>query len=555
MFCDKCGAEIPENGVCPNCVVETESEVQEPVVTETPAENADFAQADFDTPKKKSLTKKLISLVAAILVVVLVVFNFGNIQNFYIRHFASAEDYFKYVEKNAFEGYINTATESYANYVDIDLKDIGCEMNIKTTLGKQIELFLGETLRDFNNISLDLDFNRKDRNVDIDASLKLADKEILHFKEQNDMVNNKVYGGALNLSDKYFGIDTLSPSFDLFGGSLMGVDSIASNGLVISFFSEETLNSLMKKYITIAIDQINTVEKTSETVTIDEISQDFTVLEFKLTEKLLADIGIAWLEEVKVDKDIKKAYQTYLDYLVNLNLLEKVGTKSLIKDFYAVIDEGIKDLEKQKASNKVLFTLKDYVNNSDEIVGRTLIVDKKEVFRYITATDDNEFETAVEIDKLYLSGKGEKSDNTIDGEYEIIVDGDSFLTVELDDYDTSAAEQGNLKGTFAIAPGKALLKEINASEMLTSFKIKVEADCKKEKANLLCDLMVMGNSLLSIEIDSKIGEPKDIVFPKEEDVMELEDWVKTLDLEKLTKTLEDAGLPKDLIQQAIKETF
>ena len=75
MFCEKCGAQIPENGVCPNCseVVETAEVVNEEVkVEETVAAEVVVEEAVVEVPAvDPGKTFGLIALIAGIASLVL----------------------------------------------------------------------------------------------------------------------------------------------------------------------------------------------------------------------------------------------------------------------------------------------------------------------------------------------------------------------------------------------------------------------------------------------------------------------------------------------------
>lgn len=580
MNCIKCGAPISEGekfcSACGEAVasfVDETPEVQEVVLKEKTVEepvaevNADsttgepandnFAQVDFENlGKKKKWLPILISVVAVITAAAILVGAFFNqIKGFYLKNFGNAEDYFKYVELQELKNYAHDFTDIYGKLIGNYGEDTAAETEIKLNVSEEAL----DTLKTYTGAEIDLDWlndiviknnsNIKDNIYSNKVGLEISGKKIIDLSTILNMEKQEAFIGILTLSDKY--LKVLNDESEI----PEQYKEILTNGEYLEVMpSEEELDALIDKYLEIAIDNIDDVEKSKDTIEVDDIEQKVTVLEIEIDEKTAAKIAKDVLKEAKKDKDIKKIIDDVAEYLEDIELIDDAD--EVYDDYKDGIEELLDSLDKEEYDNEQKLTIIDYVDNSHKVIGRTIEFDGEEIISYVTAKDGDEFATKLVCQDVVIKGDGTEKKDVINGKYSIIVDKKEYLEFTVTDYNDSKIDDGIIKGKILIKPTKKALEELDLENTVSStfglldLGLELDFETTEDTAKLSVNIVSKNKTLFGISINSKEKEPQTVKLPDDDKTYEIDDaeeWASELDLTKITDALKKAGVPEELV--------
>lgn len=573
-FCVACGEPVAQESVAEEKVVE-EKVVEEPVVAEnvtaepvaeaqaepvaTEAADTGFAEAEFEQPKtkkKKAWLPILISVVAVIAAAAVAVgIFFTEIQGLYLKNFGTADDYFKYVELQEFKNSAHEVTDVYGKFAGNYGKDSAAEATIKLNISDEalnvLKSYMGDDV-DLNwvkNVIIKQNANLKDNVYSNEMQLEISGKKIIDLSTISDMDKQEIFIAILTLSDKY--IKASNSESDM----PVAYQELLANGEIIEVLpSEEELDELIDKYLEIIINGMDDVEKSKETIEVDGIEQEVTVLEFELDTKTVAKIAKDVLKEAKKDKAIKKHINKVADYLEDKELIDDAD---VVYDSYKeAIEELLDDLNENDYENEELLTIIDYVDGSHKVVGRTIEVKGKEILSYATAQDGDEFATEIVCENVVIKGKGTEVKDVIDAEYTLIVDTEELVVLTVTDYNASKIDEGIVSGKFVVEPTEKALELLDIDDsMLSSIKLlelglELDFASTESTANMSFNVISKDKVLFGITVESAVKEPQKVKLPASDKVLgvdKADEWASEFDLTKITDALKEAGVPDDLV--------
>ncbi len=575
MLCKNCGKEILDDAqICPECgtdltAPETEQK-EDAVISEQPVADApetttnnENAAGSEDIVSKllgfvKGHKKVLIGIGAALLALILVC-NLSNIAGFFVKAFGSEADYFRYVEEKALDDYTETLTNTYGTYLDILDCNYGYEMDVELELGKEalslIEDSTDMDMKWLNDIAVAFAANMKNDMAQANVIFEIDGKEIIDADAIVDIKNGDIFLALLNLSDKYLTISDMMPTDENAAmGAAVSTEMITK--IVDKLPSEKKMNKLINKYLKIALDQIEDVSESKETLKIGDIEEKVTALKFKCKEKTVLNMGIAVLEELSNDKDVKNIIEDVAAVLADEGLIE--STDGIYDSFLGGIDMALTELEDMKdgeLSKDNMLVLTDYVNSKHEIVGRSIKVGEEEVLSYATAHKGSKFEFEFKAGELKLTGAGKDKSGKIDGEFKLSADGKKMLDIVVSDFDTDKIKDGKISGTFKVDPTANMYSELmgNDSGMLAALNLEFEfiIDADNESGEIEVNLIENDELFVGVVLTYDSGNGDKVSAPSDKDQVEMEEfdeWVASLDFEKIIKALEKADVDKDIIE-------
>ena len=592
MFCSKCGK--PTEGdqiVCPECAAAAQAaenaqpqvELEQPAVQpEQPIEVPSFIIGEEPVVIKKKSKKPLIfGVVAAVLAVAVAataVF-FPYAKSFFNRTFLPAEKYMQKVETaNVGKGsavdvlgtYYGKALQNMTNPID------SVEYNVSLNVGDELMDLAGSFIAAngldldwFKSVAVDVKAGtQNDTQMGGDIGLQLNGKNILTASVFMDLTQGMYYMGLPELSQTYLamslqnlGLDTLEVR-DGFA-SLMEQYQEMSEEMAEVLPDEQTMEELVQKYISVALGAIEDVEKETEKVTIDNVSQKFTVLTAELSEEDFVKMGIAVLKEVKNDDTIKSIVEAVAEYAAEMTaqMYEEYGVDapvgkdvdSLMEEFYDGIDETIDDLKDYDAEDDEVLTIKTYVNMKDEICGRAIEVDGDEVFYSLMVRSGKKWESKMVIaDTVEITGAGTEAKNLMDGTLKVEVESEEICELEIIGYDTKAAEAGSLIGTFRLTPGEDVydLMDMGAAASILGSK-EPALELKLATGSMEVNILLDGELLVGVGVSAKTNTGYKPSRPANSmnigNMEDIEQWVSYLNIEKIKSALVDAGVPAEYV--------
>ncbi len=600
MFCGKCGAKIEDGSLfCPNCgeklieatqpvaeepaIVEEPAVVEEPVVENSESASAEvveeavandveevpvnFTQPSFETEKPKKKGKKLwIAIgtsVVAIALVVAIVLNLGSVWGGLVKLFGSDGDYYKYVEKKALKDHAGNISETYGDIL-VDLGEettaASIDANVELTVGEGtqslIKEYLGEDvdISALNGLSIALKSAVNEKAQQVQIGLDSKGNRIITLDMILDLISKDAFVAIPELSSKYLyanmeeqGISMSEEDMEVYKDVIAELEELAPD--------EETLNSILDRYIEIAIDCIDEdkVEETKEKIAVGDIEKKVTALEFSIDEDYAYDVVKAVLMQLKDDKEVEEIVNNIESYLAKEEMIP--SDADLWKELKSGIDEVLDNMDKDDMG-KFEIVLTTYVNGSHEVIGRALEVEDQKIISYITLKSGKNFATEIDIaDKtVQVKGSGTEKNDVINGKYTIKYMKETCATVELVDFNTDVTEKKPMSGSIEIIPSNTLVEEIAGSGAGVLIKPSVKFSFAKDTVNF--EVFNSGSLIVGLKLTATVENGADVTVPDKNNAVDASDseacteWIKGLDITGLFDKLDTLNLP-DYIKEAL----
>lgn len=611
MFCEKCGKPIEEEAtLCADCaaaqepiappeetVIETDAApivedatdpiMEDATISETddmiPAEEAAedeeapaFTLASTDAPeappKKKRDKKKLIRLLSIISAIVVVlgvacVLCWPWIASFFNRTFLPADKYLKKVESKALRKNADKLAEELIN-TKFDMAysgDVDAQVLADEDFISVIQPYLPEEFGDaqwLSDVMLDVDYAITDTAVHYTIGVGLAEERLLTIDLIADLEESVFYLTIPELSTKPISIEVDESVI----ASIQDAQSSQkiAEAFVKSLPDKETLSDLIYDYLVLFINELDDVKKEKRVVlTTGGVSLKTTALTATIQEDDLYDAAEAMLKKAQTDPVILAFLERFSNNLKATfpdddSIAEPFSTSNYMNAIADLMDEVVENRAYIDYSKAVLYTC--YVDYMDNIVGRRVATSESgvvtEMFHYYTLYSSRNnffFELSIsgeeESDSIFLSGTYTITDDVGAATCNIQVDGETYLTVNISDLKEKS-------GTIRLSPSKALVDiiledaDLDVPSALLS-QLAVVYRYNEDTKHYELDLMAGSNSLLLIKADVQKGT-REITIPEKSvdsnNIVESFIWLKAMDFKGYFKTLQDAGVPKEVCQ-------
>ena len=597
-FCPNCGTSLkqaapeaetaPETQPTPAPTPEVAPEAAPEVAPEAAPEAQAFAQADFqETPKKKKKKKplKVLAIVMALVAVlgILCVIFWPTIYGFVLRTVGAPETYFQYVEKKAAVEVADSVSEFY----DVFLESANVSKNLNATTGTvriqmsdELAALLGDNLNVEDLAWLKdtcLKFNTTyDGELSmLTALLTISDTEVVDFTAILNAMTSEYYIGIPSLSEVFLHYDP-EEYFDTAGSALSSYSlqkMLQDEAFMEALPSRQQVNTLLRRYLELIIDNITSVKKDTDTLTIGGYEQKVTVLEYRMTQRNLMKILKAVLKEAKTDRDLKRCINDFATYLQTQGVVDDV--ESVYPSFQDAVEQALTALNTAEGSSETLFVLTDYVNTSNEVIGRKLEIDGETILEYATVTkgdnfateisigsqestsDYDDYETAVPvINQIKLTGKGTLSKGNREGNYVLEVGGLKYLNIFASYNEDKLSSGKQLKGHFRVTLTEEALATLDSqtSLLLSAMNIGIElvVDADDTQGYMELNLVSGEKMLVGLVIESQVAESAPITMPDNYYSIDYADyWLMGLDFDKLISALEEANVPEEIIDMLV----
>ncbi len=557
MFCPKCGAQLPEDATfCSSCgEVMTAAPAQEPVAsTQEPTVSEVAVPAAKKKGKKLPLILGIAGGFVAVVAILAVVF-YGQMQGFILKTFGSSDDYYKYVETMAAEKSSNGIAQLYGVANNEYMGDVGKEIELKVNLSDEAHNLISNyaeiDLSWLKNATVSMRTETKNGNTKALASITASDTDVANVVALIDSANGEGYFTIKGMTDYYLG-------FDAYGIAPNEIYSDAEFKEALP--TDEELKELLKKYLLVAVNSVDNVEKDTKTINVGGIEEKVTVLTLHIDEEAVEQIADAMLKEIEKDNQIKGYIEDVAEYLANKGYISDENADAAYEEFLKGVEKGLKSMVKSidVEDDEDLITITNYVNSSHKIVGRIIEVEGHELLSYKIASKKNDFALYAEADNTVISGTGTRSGAKVSGSFDIEVEGTALLELELEEFDMLQFKQGNPQGTVKLSitdEGYKLLAlptEVASVITLLDPTLCLQFDCDEDSDRIVAALQNKDKEICSFEVSVKSVEPGEIEMPDENDVCPeeyFEEWMNTVDMMKLFQKLSDAGVPNDQLTQ------
>lgn len=504
---------------------------------------------------------------------------------------AFAADDYASIEKNAWAAAVKNMASSYAASIEESQALVsGMQSDISLKIEDSGRSLLGFVapfdISWLNDITLANTVSFTDGKEGLLMKVLLNDNQICSLEYYLDPESQDVYMRIPELSDKYFktnlkeaadqqasniesDIEELTPDdtdvdipTDNFASAYS--DSISLSASLMSDLSSalpeaSVIETLLDKYGSMLFDNLTEGESSQETLTAGDISQDCTVYEGQISSEDAVKTATELLEAAKSDSDIESILNTWNDKLSSDENLYESFTTAVDKGLNALKDTDTSDSEDSYLSTKI------WVDENGRIAGRALEIQEGDTttpiltwqmpengsdFGYLLtiASDD--------INTYSLSGSGQIDGDKLNGTYELSLADSISAIIEVKDYDTVSAKEGNLNGNYKITfPSSDTDNEDDYySSILENFALVLDLNSEKDSGSVALSIENAGSTLGTLSITGGTGEAveipdlaslKDVYDANNNDDMNA--YAATLDFTSIMDNLSKAGVPDEVI--------
>lgn len=619
MFCEKCGTQLQDSEkFCPVCGTPAPDSVDAaPAAGQAATENASVQSGQTQMPayaapsfeevpngsevaigggamfsvsdptetsqpvkeKKKSKKKFFVigGIVAAAALIGVVTFAFelpARIGNWWHKTVSSPEKYYQYVEKGNAEKMASSAGELYQTII-LDSKDFfNSTSNMTITLevgegGKELlelaEKMAGMDLSWFENVSFGEVVTIDGNQFGLDLSTTLNSEKLLSMVMALDLESGKAFLQIPELTSTYLGLDLeelLGISFD---DVVDGWEEFKDDfqAVIDAMPSQSRMEKMLIKYVQVATDCIDDVEKRSTTLKVEDVSQKCTALEITLDAELVAEMLKAVLEEAEDDADLEA-------FIVDI--VDALGGDG--DDVYDEFIEGLEylydDIKDVRGGDEEV-TLTLYVDGKGNVIGRLLEAEGVEIAMLMAQSGGKfGYELSMYIDdgeeSMGLYGSGKISGDKISGEfslnlYDAYNGGDiEIMTFTTESLDLKSLKQGMFNGKIVMSPGSELVKQMTGgspyvASIIRDLKFSLSGKSSADSAECTFGVIYDDKDLISLTASSESKKSSGVNIPKDknaifiEDERDLEDWFDEIDWDKFISGLKKTNLPKSVISE------
>lgn len=595
MFCTKCGKEIQEgNAFCTNCGAAVMGAAAKPEpAPQTPPVKA--PQEEFilgsaaEVPAKKKFSPKIlipIGIVAVVIAAVLaVVLNWGSISQLFGGSMKPGDptgeatdpsesttetvdnsqmsdaEYMRYVESQSAGNLMNAIGGAYGTLLQPhSAGSVEAELHIGSDLLSMLEeSYRNSTGEDMDfsflsYITLSGDFRQQGSLAQSDLGLLLGNTRILTLNVIMDTAGQTLYLACPELNDDFLMAPIDTPE------GMAGLSDMSA--LLEALPDENTFRSLLGRYIDIVFANLDQVTRSTETLELDGLKQDCTVLTVRIGQEDVWKAAKAVLNEAKEDPELK-------DLIENLGSFVNAGNDDEPVDAYQAftdwVQNALEELDSEDEFNtENYFNLITYVDGTDTVIGRELRLCQsgtvRDLFSCKTVTSGDEFRFELVLDSgredaggVRIDGAGTAKDGTTDGTctFSLLLNGQyqEMLIAEV------SGDGSN--GTIRLEPTAALMNMIvfggDNAGFLSDIALELEYNISDTHASYQLKLLASDVFLAGLKLSASYGTAEEEIRVPDysvdaTDPDALQAWLQNLKFDTLLANLKTAGVPQQLVE-------
>jgi hypothetical protein len=510
-----------------------------PFVFSNPTQQFESNSTNFPQPEKSGFRKivPLVVIVAILLVGAVTAFAFKDtLMNTVAKATKSPAEYYAYVEKNAInetlDEFIPILKESEAQSKKSFALDTKTEIKInEASLDTLLQKYLGLSLVDvesslgisLESIGIDALVGKDDKYLNENFTLSLNQIDLISAEIIMNNAMDDIFVRFPELSSDYLNIST---------EKLAGEDlKTPEYSEIMDTFTADFVEQLVKKYSSLILDNISqTTLSNNETLSLETLSTDATLLTVTITDEDAKKILTSLLKAAKIDKDFISIASIY-------------GLEE--EDYQDYIDDSLDVLEDE--DNTILYDdleMQVYVDSKGKVIGRTFSVEgESDVigYTYLEDSDYSEYEVFVkddEIDYLVLSGSQTVKNDAYTGSASATVSTGEYgapVSVDISYDDLKTVKKNN----YAYQYGSINISSIDlfGAQLLINFD-------EKDNHQLSEIVVQMGaEPLVTLTTDSEYLNNYEASVPAEGatiyDINDVDSYSSTIDIEAFITSLSD----------------
>ena len=492
------------------------------------------------------------------------------------------EQTLKSAYKNNIDEFVDNLDMFYENSDEINLSSIQSmttQLDISVELSDMLLTLLNSMTESemswewLNDASIHLSETMNDNKMNMDVALGFKEKQLISANAVMDMAAGDVFVAIPLLTAKYLKIS----AEDMSDVSLPDMNQGADLSKILP--EQKVLEDLIYKYFDLIMQSITEVEKVDATITAGGISQKCSALEFTLTQRQVADLIINVLTEAKQDNDLKNIIYSAAEYILSMQGDMQSMTvdgevpysaDEAYAEFVDGCNDAIENLNESIASGEVtdeiMVSISNFVGSGTDIIGldAKLTADEDSLHVFI-GTAENGDDVGIQLyaedyigTKLFeFVGKSSEIKDVLSGSYELLIEGESMLFIDLENMQTS--KKGYASGSITLSPSSGLITLIQdemgmdstssvAGVALSAMSLKLDFEQTGDESIKTVIHVLSGRSdYIAITLDATVSEPEDVVIPT--DFTEDEDaWAAEFDYSALLAQVENSGLPSHIVE-------
>lgn len=476
------------------------------------------------------------------------------------------------IEKEAWADSVKNFVSAYALSLEqYDAVLAGTDAEITFSLDESGRSLLG-FLAPFDvswadSVSATMKTTFKDGKEGVLMTLLINGSQICTIEYYLDPDTQDIYMRIPELSEKYFKVN-LQEAMEAQEQEAEDMVSAYANSMNVSLSmlsdyasllpEAAVVEGLLNKYAAFIFDNVTEGESAAETLTVGDVSEDCTVYEAQISAEDAIRMGTDILESAREDEEIQKILEMWGESFSDGD--------DLYEQFSLAVEGGLSSLQETEISEEdtETITTKIWVSEDGTIAGRELSYAQGTPFlTWKMPQADGKFGYELSIidaeneENAYtLYGNGTIENDLLDGSYQIYVGDIPYVNIELTDYDTASAKNGEINGRYVITVLASEENETMAS--LQNFGLTMDLGSSGASGSIKLSVTSASSSLGTLSITSKPGEG--IELPDLDSLGEVYDtaneedmnaFAAELDLTTIMENILAAGVPEDVIDYVL----
>lgn len=541
MFCRNCGTEIKDGAkFCPRCgkavgssAQRNGSQAQQNGTAQQGANHRSHMQGGPAPRRPKKSKKKIIIPVAAAGAVVIVsVGAFAMTRsNLFKSKFTDPTDYYKSVEKKAVEKAAASIEKAGARQSD------SAEITMNVSLGGAAVSMMGlsgadsEAFEALNDLEIKMEYGQSDELTGAEVGLYSYGDRILSANAVVDMDNDELYIQLPEVSPDCLWMDLTSD--DISSGMSPGTLSAMSDMPDMTNFSD-----MLTLYTNTALDSVEDVEREDDELSVEGVDQDAVLLTVTMEEEQLQDLFTGLMEAMKDDESLKEYIVWFGDVAImtdGYTYSDYDSGEDFYDEFLAQLDYELEAMGEESYFESCSAEMKVWVNSDGEIIGRTLTLSEDgedmEVFNYQLARDKDDFGLLLTLGDpddeysgaMQFSGSGTMDGDLASGTFTLESYDEVMGELEISDYDTKAAEEGYLNGTFTVKGG--------SGTDMDGYGVKITSEDSEDSSTQSYSIVANDVELATLNLDIKWNSGYTPEIPDDGELYDVTDYDDMSDYE------------------------
>lgn len=473
-------------------------------------------------------------------------------------------------EKEAWANSVKNFASAYASSLEqYDAVLAGTDTKITLSLDEAGRSLLG-FLAPFDvswadSVSATMKTTFKDGKEGILMTLLLNGSQICTLEYYLDPDTQDAYMRIPELSDKFFKVNLqeamqeqeTEDMVSAYAGSMNVSLSMLSDYAAL-LPEASVVEELLNKYAAFVFDNVTEGESAAETLTVGDVSEDCTVYEAQISAQDAIRMGTDILESARSDEEIQKLLKMWGESFSD--------SDDLYEQFSLAVEGGLSSLQEIEISEEdtETITTKIWVSEDGTIAGRELsdpegipvltwkMPQADAQFGYeLSITDPDDAENSYK-----LSGNGTIENDFLNGDYQISVGDIPYANIEVTDYDTVSAKNGEINGHYVISVIAPEENETMAS--LQNFGLVMDLTSAGTSGTIELSVTSAQSILATLGIAAEPGEEIEIpdldVIGEVYDTANEEDmntFAAELDLTTIMENIMAAGVPEEVINYVL----